>query len=286
MVIESSNLSALKNFSVMVEEGSLVRAADKLNLDRSALSKQFKKLEDDFGRKLYNSSERTGVKLTPAGEILYKGIKRALNILMLTEKEMNEADDISLGKISLAISRDIQKYYMLNILNEFMEQNDNLKIKFISSNYKDADRKIREYNIDIIIDEVDTQSEIKNCKFISILEDDYVLVYNPSLSLEQTESLPMILPIKENFSRTKIVNYLTEKEISYNIKYELSDFETIVEFIKTKKAVSIIPHKVAEDNGLNFRCIKGLKYKVSLLYNEENLTKSTQTFIDFIKKNY
>ena len=256
MVIETASLQALKNFSVMVEEGSLTRAADKLNLDRSALRKQFCKLEDDFGRKLYNSSKKTGIILTPAGEILYSGIKRALNVLMLTEKEMNESEDITLGKISLAISRDIQKYYMSDILNNFMDKNNNLKIKFINSNYKDVIRKIREYNIDLIID-------------------------------ENLESIPIVLPIKENFCRKKITTYLEQNNIKYCIKYELSDFESIADFIKEKPVAGIVPYQIAKEKELIFKSLENdLKYRISVLYDQENLTKSTQTFIDFIKENY
>lgn len=287
MVIETASLQALKNFSVMVEEGSLTRAADKLNLDRSALRKQFCKLEDDFGRKLYNSSKKTGIILTPAGEILYSGIKRALNVLMLTEKEMNESEDITLGKISLAISRDIQKYYMSDILNNFMDKNNILKIKFINSNYKDVIRKIREYNIDLIIDEIEIKQENDKHIIIPLFEDNYCLAFNSKLNTENLESIPIVLPIKENFCRKKITTYLEQNNIKYCIKYELSDFESIADFIKEKPVAGIVPYQIAKEKELIFKSLENdLKYRISVLYDQENLTKSTQTFIDFIKENY
>src|SRR6185312_11964839 len=59
-------LSQIRGFLVISEEGSINRAADRLSMSQSALSRQMQGLEHEMGGPLF---ERTsaGIKLTPGG---------------------------------------------------------------------------------------------------------------------------------------------------------------------------------------------------------------------------
>ena len=59
----------LRSFLVVIEEGSLHRAATRLNLSQSALSRQMQALEHDLGGSLLDRSS-TGVGLTRSGYAL------------------------------------------------------------------------------------------------------------------------------------------------------------------------------------------------------------------------
>ncbi|MDQ8209783.1 LysR family transcriptional regulator, partial [Coraliomargarita sp. SDUM461003] len=56
----------LRSFLAVLEEGSLHRAADRLNISQSALSRQMQALEHEVGGALLNRSS-TGVQATPGG---------------------------------------------------------------------------------------------------------------------------------------------------------------------------------------------------------------------------
>src|SRR2546425_10946948 len=59
----------LRSFLVVIEEGSLHRAATRLNLSQSALSRQMQALEHELGGKLLERSS-TGVRPTSGGYAL------------------------------------------------------------------------------------------------------------------------------------------------------------------------------------------------------------------------
>src|SRR5216684_2400955 len=59
----------LRSFLVVIEEGSLHRAATRLNLSQSALSRQMQALEHELGGKLLERSS-TGVRPTNGGHAL------------------------------------------------------------------------------------------------------------------------------------------------------------------------------------------------------------------------
>src|SRR3954464_7356717 len=59
----------LRSFLAVIEEGSLHRAATRLNVSQSALSRQMQALEHEFGGKLLERSS-TGVRPTSGGHAL------------------------------------------------------------------------------------------------------------------------------------------------------------------------------------------------------------------------
>lgn len=66
----------------IVEEGSFTAASEKLFIAQSALSRQIKNLEDDLGFSVFDRSDKR-IKLTLAGSVLYKNLKKILIISVI-----------------------------------------------------------------------------------------------------------------------------------------------------------------------------------------------------------
>lgn len=82
-------LSALPlSFVTIVDAGSITRAADELNLAKSAVSQNLKRLEEQLGVKLATRTTRR-LSLTPAGERYYK---RCREILALSQQAATEME--------------------------------------------------------------------------------------------------------------------------------------------------------------------------------------------------
>ena len=61
--------SLLRAFVAAAETGGMTTAARLINLTQAAVSQQVKRLEETFGRQLFER-ERRGLRLTPSGERL------------------------------------------------------------------------------------------------------------------------------------------------------------------------------------------------------------------------
>ena len=72
-------------FIDVVIQGSFAKAAGIRNIDRSALSKQIKILEDDLGVRLLNRSTRA-ISLTDAGKEIYKQAELVRELLANTQR--------------------------------------------------------------------------------------------------------------------------------------------------------------------------------------------------------
>src|SRR3546814_17243931 len=71
------NLAAMVSFARVVDEGSFSRAAERLGISKSAVSKQIARLEDRLGTRLLNRSTRR-MALTEAGARMYEHCQRII----------------------------------------------------------------------------------------------------------------------------------------------------------------------------------------------------------------
>jgi DNA-binding transcriptional LysR family regulator len=68
----------LEMFVAVAEEGSMMRAAERVFRTQPAVSMALSKLEQEFGSCLFHRSRRRGFQLTAVGEVLHEYAKRML----------------------------------------------------------------------------------------------------------------------------------------------------------------------------------------------------------------
>jgi len=76
------DLKQLKYFISIADFGSMTRASESLNIAQPALTQQVAKLEADLRTRVFDRST-SGVKLTPAGAVLYRYAKSIISRLMM-----------------------------------------------------------------------------------------------------------------------------------------------------------------------------------------------------------
>lgn len=86
------DIRRFKSFVVIVDTGSITRAADILHIAQPALSQQLAALEEHFGTKLLIRSQQ-GVVMTDAGAEVYRHAQ-----IILRQMEQAHADVVAAGK--------------------------------------------------------------------------------------------------------------------------------------------------------------------------------------------
>ncbi|MFT4636278.1 MAG: DNA-binding transcriptional LysR family regulator [Chitinophagales bacterium] len=87
-------------FVTIVEQGSITLAADKLDIAKSAVSQNLKRLENQLGVMLANRTTRS-LSLTPAGEQYYLRCKEMLSLAKVASTEMENFGVSPSGPISI-----------------------------------------------------------------------------------------------------------------------------------------------------------------------------------------
>ena len=107
---------------------SFSEASKQLFISQSAVSQSIKVLEKKLNQKLFIRSTKR-VQLTPEGEILFKHIEPAMNLIKQGENQLLEAHTLNGGQLRIGASDTICRYYLVPYLNRFHKQFPHVHIK-------------------------------------------------------------------------------------------------------------------------------------------------------------
>ncbi len=128
------DLTALRSFVAVADEGGVTRAAGHLNLTQSAVSMQLKRLEESLGLQLLDRSQRQ-IALTATGEQLLSYARR---MLALNDEVIGRMTDPGHeGEIVLGVPHDIVYPVIPQVLNRFAAEYPRMKVHLVSSNTRD-----------------------------------------------------------------------------------------------------------------------------------------------------
>jgi len=111
-------LRQLRYLLVVADEANFTRAAEKVFVSQSALSQQIQSLEQDVGTVLLDRSKR-GVRLTAAGEILYRHARRVFLELEQMEIALQELEGLQRGELRVGVVQTVNDYLMPSLLTAF-----------------------------------------------------------------------------------------------------------------------------------------------------------------------
>lgn len=117
-------------FLDVVQHGSFAKAAGVRNMDRSALSKQIKVLEDDLGVRLLNRSTRA-LSLTNAGKEIIKQAESVRELLANTQRLAESFHDTPKGLLRISSPTLFGKMYVQRAVNIFMAKYPDTHIKLV-----------------------------------------------------------------------------------------------------------------------------------------------------------
>jgi DNA-binding transcriptional LysR family regulator len=142
------DIAAIRAFVTVAELGGVTRAAAQLNLTQSAVSLQIKRLEETFGRPLFERTGR-GVTLTGHGEQFVGHARRLLAANDETWSRMTEAPVA--GEINLGSPDDLLSPHVPRVMAAFARSHPQLKVRVHSAQTMTAHERFERGELDIIL---------------------------------------------------------------------------------------------------------------------------------------
>lgn len=187
-------LAQLRVFLVALEEGSLNRAATRLRMSQSALSRQMQALEAEIGGTLL---ERTtsGVRPTDAGHALANALPRILGDY---DQAIAEARRLARGQrdlIRIGYLGSIASTFLNPALNELRRTNPEVKIKLLDQSPGEQIAALRKGEIDLAVtgqegalasNEFYTR-RLETFPVVAILPADHPLASRKKIALSQLQ---------------------------------------------------------------------------------------------------
>lgn len=194
------NLNTYKYFNEVAETGSIRRAADRLHVAPSAISRQISLLEHSLGVMLLERSN-TGIRLTPAGMMLERFTRKMCRDLDRIHESIQNLKGLREGEVKIWVIEAVVQAILPRIMTEF---NENYPAIQFSINSESSDRTIEaisrdEIDIGIVFNMGDRPGieVIKRCPapIQCLVSPKHPLAQHRSLTLEDICSYPVALPV-------------------------------------------------------------------------------------------
>ncbi len=284
------NLELYKIFFRVCKHRNITKASAELMISQPAVSKSLKTLEGQLGGNLFIRTPK-GVKLTTAGEELYKYIEKALEYISVGETKFANILNMEIGKITIGSSSTLTQKIILKELYQFNKIYPNINIEIVTDATPILVKKLKEGLIDMCIINSEKNINNKDINSIKIKEINNCFAVGKKwkelaekeIDLEELIKYPIICQVLPSKAR-KVFNEFCEKNnvqlfpkmefTSYTLveKFTLNNFgigfiakEFIEEYIKKKELFVLnIKQKINSRNIL----LLTLKYNNNIALNE------------------
>jgi DNA-binding transcriptional LysR family regulator len=168
----------LRAFAAVARVGSFSRAAETLYVSQPAVSKHVASLEAELAKQLFVRG-RSGVSLTPAGQVLADFVLRAESLLANARRALAAGADAQIGTLSIAASGIPGTYLLPALLSDFHDEHPEVDIDLRLSTSGGALYLVRSHEVELAV--VGGMTVPPELESEPLLDDEVVLVGPVSL---------------------------------------------------------------------------------------------------------
>ncbi len=249
-------LSQLRNFTAVVEAGSVRQAAKNLNLSQSSVTKSIQQLEDDLHVELLHRGAH-GVAATEAGKALFARIKTVEAELRHARNDIETIQGAGMGEIRVSASPSVATGLLPRSVIAFQRTHPRVSFHILEGVYPDMLPAIRTGDLDLAICLVPGHPRDDSLSFISLVKDrlvpavraDHPVLARRKLSLADLTELDWIIYRRSHtgldvFEQTFIANRLEPPKSTI----ECTSFACALALVENGDYVTLVPSQIFAGN--------------------------------------
>ncbi len=242
------NYELYKVFYYVGKTLSFSEASRSLYISQSAVSQSIKTLEKKLGQKLFVRSTKK-VMLTKEGELLYKHIESAVNLIIHGEAQIYNSGNPDGGQIRIAASDTICRYYLVPYLNKFHEAYPKVQISVKNGTSARCAQYLSSNEVDLIITNYPNAKLPADSAVVDIMEftDEFVAsesaynVFDKKLTYEELKELPLMMLDRSTATSTFLHDIFLKKGIDLVPEIEISSNDLLIDLAKIGLGIAFVP---------------------------------------------
>jgi DNA-binding transcriptional LysR family regulator len=247
------DLRQLEMFRAVAEQGTFTKAAGRLKVSQSAVSRQVQLLEHELGGTLLRRSGK-GVSLTEAGELLLRMTHRVERDVEEALAEISQTHALQRGTLHLGGGMTVCLYILPRLLKKYRRLFPGVDLRVTAGSSEKILERVRAHEIDLGL--LTLPIVARDMEVVPVLREELVVVTAPGHPLSRERSIdpkslskfPVILYETGSNTRKVLDQYFLEEEISASIAMESENVEIIKAMVAINLGVTIIPYTpVAKD---------------------------------------
>ena len=242
------NYELYKVFYYVAKTLSFSEASKQLFISQSAVSQSIKVLEKKLGQSLFVRSTKK-VRLTPEGEILFKHIEPAMNLIRKGENQLLEANSLHGGQLRIAASDTICRYFLVPYLNSFHSFYPNVHIKVTNSTSIECAHLLENGQVDFIITNYPNSGLSNTLNVRAIREFGDVFVANADhfplmgrqIALEELQRYPIMMLDRKSTTSEFLHTLFQKSHLDLVPEIELSSNDLLIDLARIGLGIAFVP---------------------------------------------
>jgi DNA-binding transcriptional LysR family regulator len=237
----------LEMFRAVAEEGGFTRAAQRLKVSQSAVSRQVKLLEEELGGLLLHRTGK-GVTVTAQGELLLKAANRIHRDLQDVAWQISETQKLQRGMLSLGGGMTVCMHVLPRLLKKFRSLYKEVDLRVTSGTSEAILRLVRNHQVDlglltlpIVAADLEVQPVLKE-EMVVVTAPRHPLTRERTVDAKSLGRYPLVLFERGSNTRKVLDEFFLEQEIPTDVAMETENVEIIKAMVASGLGISVIPY--------------------------------------------
>jgi LysR family nitrogen assimilation transcriptional regulator len=286
-------------FISLYEEGTVTRAAYRLNIVQPALSMQISRLEEHLGQKLFERAKQ-GMVPTAAARQMYRLFLPIMRDFSNAEAQMLSTEGAIRGHVKIGLIASVTEGVLVDTLSDFSNKYPEVEVS-VSDGYTSALTDwVAGGHLDAAI--VNKPRRPLALDVEHIVDEEMVFITGPSfqaslprnLTLRQLSALglDLVLPTRGHGLRANIDSFAESEGIELSPKFEIDSLVATVKLVGQTQLATIVPriavHRQLADGSLRAHPIVSprlVRRVVSVSHPRRPLNPATRLFVSMLAAN-
>lgn len=291
------NLRWIETFVTVAECLNFTKAADKLYMTQSSISKIIKSLEDELDTQLFYRSPR--IELTDVGEAIYKQCIQIIDLTNNISLEVENFYGLNKGEINIGIPPLTGSYFFPKIIGEFNSKYPNVELKLFEGGSRQIESKLEDGSLDIgvMMTSLAKDSIFESFKFVKspllvVVNKENDLSKKDFIKFEELKNKKLIL-FQEDFKlNDNIIERCLLSSFEPSIICKSSQKEFIAEMVATDVCVGFLPEVTCMElnrNDLSYIPLEEptIYLNLSISWKKDRyLSYASREWIKFVAENF
>ena len=247
----SANFEYYKIFYYVAKCKNLTQAADALMSSQPAITRSIKNLENELGCRLFVRSSH-GVSLTKEGELLYKHVTPACELLFKGEEDLNTVLGLKEGQLYIGATETALHCYLLDKLEKFHHLYPGVHIKISNQTTPTTFHDFKSGKIDLALvttpcnySEPYHLTPVKTFNDVLVGNREYASMARQTWHLADLAKYPLVSLSRDTMSYQFIQKFYAANQVPLKLDIELASAHLIMPVILHGLGIGFIPEEMA-----------------------------------------
>ena len=250
----NSNFEHYRIFYYVAKYENLTKAASAMHTSQPSVTRTIHNLEKNLGCRLFERS-KTGMKLTPEGEVFYEYIAAGCSQFFKAESNLSDMLSLDNGTIYISATETALHCYLFQAMESFNARYTNVNFKILNNSTKKSIHIVKEGNVDFAVVSAPFHIEkplkkqiLREYHDILISGKRYSELKGKQLSINQLSKYPWISLTSEAITRKFLNQYFEKNGLKFEPDIELATTDMILPAVRHNLGIGFIPPEFAIDD--------------------------------------